>query len=91
MYEQTLPFYLKRTVTLVEYGDEFTFGLSRDPHLALADMPAFRQRWQSDADAFAIFTHDGWKLMQRDPLPMQVVAEDPRFVVVRKPREGAAP
>jgi hypothetical protein len=29
MYEQTLPFYLKRTVTLVEYGDEFTFGLSQ--------------------------------------------------------------
>ena len=49
-----------------------------------------RRRWQSDADAFAIFTHDGWKLMQRDPLPMQVVAEDPRFVVVRKPSAGAA-
>jgi hypothetical protein len=45
----------------------------------------------ADDDAFAIFNHDGWKLMQRDPLPMQVVAEDPRFIVVRKPRTETRP
>ena len=91
MYEQTLPFYIERTVTLVEYGDEFTFGQQQEPQLALPTMAAFRQRWLEDDDAFAMFSQDGWKLMQRDPLPMEIVAEDERRIVVRKPQGKLAP
>ena len=35
IYEHTLPFYIKRTVTLVDYRhrDELKFGLQQEPHL----------------------------------------------------------
>ena len=33
-YDQTIPFYLGRTVTLVDYWDEFSPGLKREPELA---------------------------------------------------------
>jgi hypothetical protein len=89
MYEQTLPFYIERTVTLVDYEDEFAFGLAQEPQLAVATMDAFAERWTRDPQAFAIFTPDGWNLVRERRLPMEVVARDERRVIVRKP--AAAP
>jgi 4-amino-4-deoxy-L-arabinose transferase-like glycosyltransferase len=85
MYEQTLPFYIERTVTLVQYGDEFTFGLQQEPGLAVPTIAEFRQRWLSDPRALAIFTKDGFKQIQAERLPMAVIAEDTRRIVVKKP------
>jgi len=41
-YEQTLPFYLKRTLTLVKFQDEMAFGIMQEP-----------QRWIPDYASFA--------------------------------------
>jgi 4-amino-4-deoxy-L-arabinose transferase-like glycosyltransferase len=86
MYEQTLPFYIERTVTLVEYLDEFSFGLQQEPHLSIATVEEFTRRWKGEPQAFAIFTRDGWKLIQNWHLPMEIVAQDARRVIVKKPR-----
>ena len=40
MYDQTLPFYLGRTTTLVEYRDELGPGLDAEPGPAIAHVAA---------------------------------------------------
>ena len=86
MYEQTLPFYLRRTVTLVDYRDEMGFGLDQEPEKGLATIEAFRQRWQADDDAFAVMHRNTYEQFARDGLSMRVVAEDARQLIVRKAR-----
>lgn len=86
MYEQTFPFYLGRTVTLVHYTDEMGFGLEQQPELAIPTKEEFMTRWVHEPDAFAIMTPDTYNALQGQGLPMQVVARDTRRVVVRKPR-----
>src|SRR5205085_2313705 len=85
MYEQTLPFYLERTVTLVDYRDEFAFGLEQEPARALPTMAEFKKRWAAEAHAFAMFTTDGYNQMKAEGLPMKIAASDTRRVIVGKP------
>lgn len=84
MYEQTLPFYLQRTMTLVNYRDELGFGLDQEPQLGIADMAEFGKRWRSDGDAFAVMTPSTYEELKRGGLPMQIVAQDMRRIVVRR-------
>ncbi len=85
-YEQTLPFYIKRTVTLVEYTDELAFGLEQEPDQWIPTVAAFRPRWEQDKDAFAIMPLKVLPAMQAEGLPMQEVARDKRNVIIRKPQ-----
>lgn len=85
MYEQTLPFYLKRTLTLVDYTDEMLFGLEQEPHKWIPTMQQFTARWRRDADAFAVMRKDTYRNLAEQGLPMTVVAEDTRRIIVRKP------
>ncbi|MBI4996935.1 MAG: glycosyltransferase family 39 protein [Rhodocyclales bacterium] len=86
MYDQTLTFYLGRTLTLVRYRDEFSFGQDIEPGKAIATEAEFRQRWTSDRDAFAIMEADTYLDLEQKGLPMTEVARDTRRVVVRKPQ-----
>jgi len=83
-YEQTLPFYIGRTLTLVEFADELEFGLKQEPRLWVPALAEFEQRWASDGDAFAVMGPDTYRELSGRGLPMEVVASDPRRVVVRK-------
>jgi 4-amino-4-deoxy-L-arabinose transferase-like glycosyltransferase len=85
MYDQTLPFYLRRTVTLVEYQDEMAFGISLEPGKWIPTLDEFKRRWQADADAFALMEPAEFETL-RQVLPMAVVARDTRRVIVRKPQ-----
>jgi 4-amino-4-deoxy-L-arabinose transferase-like glycosyltransferase len=85
MYEQTLPFYLERTMTLVEYRDEFAFGLDHEPHLSIPSMDAFRARWDADREAFAVTTESRYREMESRGFPMKIVARDSRRIIVAKP------
>lgn len=83
MYEQTLPYYLKRTMTLVGYRDEMDFGLEQQPELWLPTLAEFEQRWREQADAFAVMTPETFTQLQEKHLPMREVGRDTRRVVVR--------
>lgn len=85
MYEQTLPFYLQRTLTLVEYRDELGYGLDQEPHLWVPTVAEFRTRWQTDRDAFAVMTPETYDRLKAGELPMDLVARDTRRIIVRKP------
>jgi 4-amino-4-deoxy-L-arabinose transferase-like glycosyltransferase len=85
-YEQSLPFYLERTVVLVDYLDEFSFGLQQEPHLAIPTVDAFVTRWTADARAgvrdFAVMREDMYRRLQQQGVTMRVVAQDTRRMVV---------
>ena len=84
-YEQTLPFYLERTVTLVDYLDEFSFGLAQEPQHAIPSILEFKARWISDPQAFAMVSPDGFKLLNLHEFPLRVVARDAERIIVSKP------
>jgi len=84
LYEQTVPFYLGRTLTLVNYIDEFETGIKAEP-ARLMDLDAFVVDWQRPGDAVAIMQPDTLEKMKARGLPMLVVHDDPRRVLVRKP------
>jgi hypothetical protein len=85
MYDQTLPFYLRRLVTVVEFAGELEPGIKADPHLRMLTLEAFKARWRADAAAFAVVPPDTFEALRREGLPMVLVAEDAKKVLVRKP------
>ncbi len=86
MYEQSLTFYLGRRVVLVDYLDEFEFGLQQQPQLAIPTVDAFVVQWRAHAAAgikdVAIMRADIVAQLQQDGVPLRVVASDPRRTVV---------
>lgn len=89
IYDQSLPFYLRRPVTLVEYRDEFTYGQDAQPELWVPTIEGFVSRWQAAPRAAALMPPETFEAMQEIQLPMRVVYEDVRRIMVVKP-EGAA-
>ncbi|MBL8486478.1 MAG: glycosyltransferase family 39 protein [Rhodocyclaceae bacterium] len=81
-YDQTLPFYFRRTVTLVDYRDELDFGLLQEPALAVPDLAGFEARWRRDPLAYALMAPGTYARMAARGLPMQVLARDGRRVIV---------
>ncbi|GJI94406.1 hypothetical protein RugamoR57_11240 [Duganella caerulea] len=85
-YEQSMTFYLRRTVVLVDYWDEFTFGLRQQPELSIPTVDEFVVQWNAQTKqgvkALAILSPEKYQDLKDDGLPMRVVAEDTRRVVV---------
>ena len=85
-YEQSLTFYLGRSVTLVDYRDEFDFGLQQQPQLAIPTVTAFVAQWTRDAAAgvrdVAIIRADIYNDLKQKGVPMRVVAQDARRTVI---------
>ncbi|MGZ5033587.1 MAG: phospholipid carrier-dependent glycosyltransferase [Usitatibacter sp.] len=84
-YDQTVPFYIGRTMTLVEYVDEFETGLQSEPGRNLPSVDLFAPDWLRPGDALAIMQPGTFETLRKDGLPMRVLHEDPRRVLVRKP------
>lgn len=82
MYDQTLPFYLERTMTLVNFTDELAFGLQQEPHRALPTRTAFIEQWNKPQKALAIMQHSIYTRLQQQGLPMHIVAQDTRRMIV---------
>jgi 4-amino-4-deoxy-L-arabinose transferase-like glycosyltransferase len=86
IYEQSLTFYLRRPVTLVDYRDEFDFGLQQQPELAIPDIPTFVGKWRADAAAgrrtVAITRPEIAAELKRQGVPLRIVAADARRTVI---------
>ena len=85
-YEQTLPFYIKRTVTLVAHQDELEFGIAQEPGKFIATVEEFQRRWRADREALAIMQPERYRELAAAGLPMTLIAQDTRRVIVVKPR-----
>lgn len=85
MYEQTLPFYLKRTFTLVAYEDEMGFGIKQEPHGYIPTLEEFARIWARQQSASAIIPANIFPILQNMQLQMKIIYQDPQYVVVIKP------
>ncbi len=85
-YDHTLPWYLRRTVTMVGYKDELAEEIGWEPQKFLPDLASFARAWRADRHAGALFaTRDLAAFRRQYDLPMQIVARDARYTIVRKP------
>ncbi len=84
-YEQTLPFYIKHTFTLVQYDDEMGFGIKQEPQKAIATLAGFAQAWRSQSQALAIMPVYAYPLAQQLGIEMNIIYRDTQYIVVKKP------
>jgi 4-amino-4-deoxy-L-arabinose transferase-like glycosyltransferase len=83
-YQQSLPFYLRRAVVLVNYRDEFDLGLTQEPDRGIATLPEFSARWRSLSQGYAVMpqlTRDRLSALQ---VPMRDVARFPGRVIISR-------
>lgn len=81
IYDQTLPFYLQRTVTLVNFQDELAFGIAQEPQKYL-DLAGFERVWKSREHALAVMRPKYWRGLQARGWRGRVAAADTRRVFV---------
>lgn len=84
-YDQTFPYYVGRPVTLVDFVDEFEFGEGQEPQRWMPRIEQFAERWRAAPKAVAMMSDDTYSLFRRQGLPMKVIYQDPRRMVVAKP------
>ena len=73
-YEQSLPFYLEREVTLVDYRDEFALGLRQDPGRGIANIEDFARAWTALPAGFAVMPPATRERLAAQGLPMRELA-----------------
>lgn len=85
LLDHTVPFYLGRTMIMVEYPDELEFGVNQEPALWMPTLDAFIARWQEDQTAYALMVPEQFDALKAQNFPMQEVDRDSRRVIVKHP------
>jgi len=83
-YEQTLPFYLDRTLTLVDFYDEMNLGLELEPTKGIEKKFQFEALWRSLDAGYATMKPEVHEEFVRDALPMRELGRDTRRVIVSR-------
>jgi len=84
LYDQSLPFYLRRTMTLVDYRGELDFGLQHEPARGIDTLAAFEPRWRTGGQALAVMSPGTYQLLAADGVPMVVRARTPKELIVSR-------
>jgi 4-amino-4-deoxy-L-arabinose transferase-like glycosyltransferase len=84
MYDQTFPFYLERTATIVNFRDELDLGLRADPGKGIASEDEWISTWRRLPQAYALLAQDTLDRAAAHGLPYRVVARDPRRVLIAR-------
>jgi len=84
VYPQSLPFYLERTMTIVNFRGELDFGLTREPNKGIPTVETFVERWRHETDAIAVMRKATYDELSLSGVPMTVIAEDSARVAVRR-------
>ena len=83
-YQQSLPFYLQRSVVLVDYRDEFDLGLTEDPQRGIATLQQFSRVWLSLSDGLAVMPAVTRDRLSAMGLPMREIARFPERVIISR-------
>ena len=76
-YDQTLDFYLGRTVTLVQFRDEMDYGLQQEPHLAIPTVAQWIEVWKQQPYALAQVEKGIYQQLEAAGFPMAADRERP--------------
>ncbi len=85
IYPQSLPFYLKRKVQLVQYMGELEMGIEREPERYIATVDAFLPQWRRQPHAIAILGADDAEALGLAVLGGHVIYRDEARVAVARP------
>ncbi len=91
LLDHTMPFYLGRTMIMVESPDELEFGVNQEPNLWMPSLEAFMERWREDVSAYALMVPEQYTALQKINFPMQEVDRDSRRVIVKHPDTASSP
>ena len=84
IYDQSLPFYLKRTLTLVEYVDEFEMGQNAEPGKHIAAIKDFPAAWSMPGPAIAIIQPSSVDELTALGINFEIIYRDARRLAVQK-------
>jgi 4-amino-4-deoxy-L-arabinose transferase-like glycosyltransferase len=91
LLDHTMPFYLGRTMIMVESPDELEFGVNQEPNLWMPSLEAFMERWKDDVNAYALMVPEQYTALQKIHFPMLEVDRDSRRVIVKHPDTASSP
>jgi len=83
-YDQTLPFYWRRTFTLVAYRGELDYGLKFDPGAEWPSTAQFIEQWNRESLAYAVMERDMFDDLKRRGVPLHELARDVRRVLAAR-------
>jgi 4-amino-4-deoxy-L-arabinose transferase-like glycosyltransferase len=83
-YDQTLSFYLRRTVTLVNFRGELDYGLKQAPDSEIADLDEFLRLWAAQTRAFAVMDMGTFKNLTERGVPMRELGQNVQRVLVAR-------
>jgi 4-amino-4-deoxy-L-arabinose transferase-like glycosyltransferase len=83
-YDQSLAFYLRRTVMLVGYRGELDYGLRQAPDGEIADIDEFLRLWDSQTRAFAVMDKGTFNNFKERGVPMRTVSQNVGHVLVAR-------
>lgn len=82
VYDQTIPFYIKKPVQVVGFRGELDFGMRQEPLGWPADERAFEQIWAEGKHALALMSVASFERLRHQGLPMQVLYRADRHLLV---------
>jgi 4-amino-4-deoxy-L-arabinose transferase-like glycosyltransferase len=83
-YDQTLPFYLGHTTTLVEERNELDFGLCLEPWRETGRLSEFERQWGALGQGLAIVTDKDLSELERRGVPMRIRARNAEAVLISR-------
>jgi 4-amino-4-deoxy-L-arabinose transferase-like glycosyltransferase len=83
-YDQSLPFYLRRTVMLVGYRGELDYGLRKAPDREMTDVDEFLKLWDSQTRAFAVMDVRTFNNFKERGVPMRNIGQIAGEVLVAR-------
>jgi 4-amino-4-deoxy-L-arabinose transferase-like glycosyltransferase len=83
-YSQSLPFYLNKTIVLAGYRGELGMGIEVEPEKWVKDSEQFLELWSRESQAVAVFNRKRFEKYKAFGIPMRIIYNGPRRVVVAK-------
>jgi Aminoarabinose transferase C-terminal domain len=83
-YDQSLTFYLRRTVTLVGYRGELDYGLRKAPQGEISNVDEFLRLWDSQTRAFALMDKRTFDAFKERGVAMRMIGQNQREVMVSR-------
>jgi 4-amino-4-deoxy-L-arabinose transferase-like glycosyltransferase len=83
-YDQSLTFYLQRTVMLVGYRGELDYGLRKAPDREI-NVDEFLTEWNAQSKAYAVMDKRTFDTFQERGVPMRTIGETASQVMVARP------
>ena len=83
-YDQSLTFYLRHPVTLVEYRGELDFGQTLEPSRSIPGMAEFALRWRDSDQALAVVERKTYEQLRSEGFPMTIRASSPKTYIVSR-------